>query len=136
MRAPTRLMRADMKSAPTDILPAGTRSRFALGFDGSIRRRGAHRASAYFRVQGTRPIVPATDSNVGADFISARSAAAFIRKPAASGKCGPGGHTGRPYGGIEGARRAGPENLVLLQKLLSFSKAPGRNREYNLFATN
>ena len=69
-------------------------------------------------------------------FISARSAAAFIRKPAASGKCGPGGHTGRPYGGIEGARRAGPENLALLQKLLSFSKAPGRNREYNLFATN
>ena len=48
---------------------------------------GAHRASAYFRVQGTRPIVPATDSNVGADFISARSAAAFIRKPAATGKC-------------------------------------------------
>ena len=76
-----------MKSAPTDMLPAGTGSRFALGFDGSIRRRGAHRASAYFRVQGTRPIVPATDSNVGADFISARSEAAFIRKPAATGKC-------------------------------------------------
>ena len=69
-------------------------------------------------------------------FISARSAAAFIRKPAASGKCGPGGHTGRPYGGIEGARRGGAEDLALLQKLLSFSKAPGRNREYNLFATN